>query len=84
MRARASVPISAPVAFHRERLKDIAVVMGKATLVVSWLFPTPCVASSHQLYAGIPRDEIAGVRMARAESFSARLILLIMSATRSD
>ncbi len=40
-----------PVARHRERLKDMAVVMGKAKLVakgvlVSWRkYDTPCVAS---------------------------------------
>ena len=81
--ARASVPIRAPVAFQRVRLKLIAVVIGNGTLVV-WCEPepTPCVASSHQLYAGMPREGMAGVRMARAESFSARVMRWIMSDTR--
>jgi hypothetical protein len=33
MKARASRPIRLPVAFHNDRLKDMAVVMGKAVLV---------------------------------------------------
>ena len=57
MNARASVEMAAPVALQRDRLKEAAVVMGKAKLVepgvapllLTWL--RPCVASLHQLYS---------------------------------
>ena len=53
MKALASLPICCPVAHHRDRLKDIAVVIGNAKfdsyLVFGPLFTCeiPCVASDH-------------------------------------
>ncbi len=51
--ARPSLPIALAVAYQRERLKDAAVVMGRAVLEAygvgerRFTWDTPCVASDH-------------------------------------
>jgi hypothetical protein len=55
--ALASVPMARPVAFHMDRLNELAVVIGRAKLVSygvvlfgpSRTWEIPCVASDHQL-----------------------------------
>ena len=92
MKARASTPICLPVAFHRERLKDPAVVMGSAKFVSvgvdddapSRTWDMPCVASLHQLYAFNPSDGSASAFVPSELIFSLRLKRATASAARTS
>jgi hypothetical protein len=91
MKARASTPMAWPVADQTVRLKEPAVVIGRAKLVSSGVLEPgpsrtcemPWVASLHQLYAGRPTDGSGPVPVPSALIFSGMVSRLTMSAARS-
>ena len=85
IRARASLPIVLPVTFHSERLKLMAVVIGKANFVVSvhLSVATPVEASDHHLYVGRLRALIGQPSVPRLQIFSANVMRDTASAARS-